>query len=464
MERPHQESEDRLDEEDDELIPDTPRLVAEVEEAVANNNPSIVRNLIQELEPVELSDLLSQLAKPEREAVIELIREDFDPELLPFLYDTVRDEVIDSLEHSELAEAIAELDHDDAVDLLEDMEDEDQQAILKAISAEDRAAFEDSLNYPDDSAGRMMRRDPMAVPSFWTVGQMIDYLRETPDLPDEFYEIFVVDIAHRPIGTLPLSRVLRAKRPLRVADLMDEDQKLIPVDTDQEEVAYLFQQYDLLSAAVVDEVGRLVGVITIDDIVDIVVEETEEDMMLLAGVSNSDLNESVIATMQSRIAWLAVNLLTGVVVSSVISIFDAAIEQVVALAVLMPIVASMGGNAGTQTMAVAVRALATKDLTTANAFRIVRKEMLVGLANGVILASLVGLVVGVIFQNPILGGVMAGAIVCNLVVAGFAGSMVPLMLEKFGADPAVASSVFLTMITDSVGFFAFLSLGFFFLL
>ena len=304
-----------------------------------------------------------------------------------------------------------------------------------------------------------MQRDLVAVPEFWTVGQTIDFLRESDDLPDKFYEIFVVDPAHRPIGTIPLDRAMRSKREVVAGDIMDPNPLAIPVATDQEEVAYAFQQYDHTSAPVIDAAGRLVGVIMIDDIVDVIHEEHEEDLLRLGGVGSGDLHESAVVTTRRRFSWLLVNLGTAIIASVVIAFFDATIEKIVALAILMPIVASMGGNAGTQTLTVTVRALATKDLTATNAMRLVNKEVVVGFFNGVVFASLIGVVAGLWFGDAGLGAVLAAAMVINLLIAGLAGILIPLALVRLHIDPALAASVFLTTITDVVGFGAFLGLG-----
>jgi magnesium transporter len=310
-----------------------------------------------------------------------------------------------------------------------------------------------------------MQREFIAVPAYWTVGQLIDYCRESADLPDEFYEIFVVDPRQRPIGSVPLYRAMRTERPVMVRSIMAPETRLIPIDMDQEEVAYLFQQYRMASGPVIDEAGRMVGVVTFDDVAQVIQEEAEEDLMRLAGVAGeTDLALSVMRTSRTRFTWLLVNLFTAILASLVISLFDATIEEIVALAILMPIVASMGGNAGTQTLTVAVRALATHELTAANAMRVLGKEVLVGGLNGVLFAILMGLIAGLWFQNPALGLVIAAAMVINMLIAGFFGMLVPLGCERLGVDPAIAASVFLTTITDVVGFFAFLGLAAWFLL
>jgi magnesium transporter len=304
-----------------------------------------------------------------------------------------------------------------------------------------------------------MQRDFIAVPAYWTVGQTIDYMRDNEDLPEDFYEIFVIDAKMKPIGSVPLNRLLRAKRPVKVEDIMELDPVLINATTDQEEVAYLFKQYDLISALVVNEDNRLLGVIMVDDVVDVIHDEAQEDILLLSGVSDASVHESVMWTVRTRLPWLVVNLFTAAMAASVIKMFDATIEQMVALAVLMPMVASMGGNAGTQALTVAVRALGTKELTSANALRTIGREAAVGSLNGAVMALMIGTAVGLYFSNWMLGLVIGTAMIVNLIIAAFAGVMVPLGLTKAGVDPAVASGVFVTTITDVVGFFAFLGLA-----
>jgi magnesium transporter len=348
--------------------------------------------------------------------------------------------------------------------VLEEMKAHEQQHVLDAMPVGERTLIEESLAYPEDSAGRMMQRELVTVPMIWTVGETIDFLRKSADedetsLPDTFYSIFVVDSFDRPVGALQLDKLLRTRRPVLVIDVMDEDLKSVPVETDQEDVAFLFRQRDLVSAPVVDGARRLVGVITIDDIVDVIDEEYEEDIMRLGGVSEDDLYSATIATTQARFSWLFVNLVTAIIASVVIGLFDATIDEIVALAVLMPIVASMGGNAGTQTLTVVVRALAMKELTATNAGRLIGKELIVGAINGVVFALLSAVVAWWWFDNPTLGLVIGLAMIVNMVVAGLAGSSIPLLLERLGVDPAVASSVVLTTITDVVGFFVFLGLA-----
>ena len=440
------------------------RLEHDVVEALAAGDGARVKDLIAPLHYADVADLLEHLSAEERHALIDVIRDDFDAEILSELDETVRDEIIEWLGIADVAAAVAELESDDAVQIIEELDEAEQQKVLEAIPAGERTLIEEGLAYPEDSAGRLMQRELVTVPSFWNVGQTIDFMRQSADLeedalPSVFYDIFVVDPAHKPVGAVPLSRLLRTRRPVPVTEIMDAEMKLIPVETDQEDVAFLFRQRDLVSAPVVDDGGRLVGAITIDDVVDVIHEELEEDIMRMGGVREDDLYNAAVDTTRARFSWLVVNLATAVLASLVIGLFEATIEQIVALAVLMPIVASMGGNAGTQTMTVAVRALAMKELTPTNTLRVIGKELLVGGFNGVLFAALTGVVAWVWFGSPALGVVIALAMIINMVVAGLAGTTIPLVLERAGIDPAVASGVVLTAITDVVGFFGFLGLA-----
>ena len=427
--------------------------------ALEAGRPDDVRELVQPLHVADLADLFDQVTPDQRRLLVSALHAELDPHVLAEIDETVREDVVHELAPDELAAAVAELDSDDAVDLLEDLDAAEQREILEAMPAEERAAIEEGLAYPESTAGRLMQHDLVAVPAYWTIGQTIDFMRENEDLPAEFYEIFVVDPAHKPIGTVPLNRAMRSKRPVEVANIMDTNPVVIPAMMDQEEAAYLFQQYDLTSAPVADAEGRLVGVVMIDDIVDVIHEEHEEDLMHLGGVGEDDALDAVLTTTRKRFSWLLVNLGTAIIASIVIAIFDATIEKIVALAILMPIVASMGGNAGTQTLTVTVRALATKDLTAANAARLINKEMIVGLLNGVLFAMLIGVLAALWFTNPGLGAVMAAAMVINMVIAGLSGILIPLGLTRLGFDPALAASIFVTTVTDVVGFSAFLGLA-----
>ena len=440
----------------------------EIVDALDGGNLERVSELVAQLHYSDVADLLEHLAEDDRDTLLELIPGDLEPEVFSELDENVRDDLVEKLGFEYVATAVTELDTDDAVQVIEELEEHEKKKVLNAIPASDRTLIEEGLGYPEDSAGRLMQRELMTVPEFWTVGETIDYLREHADdehkgssgsLPDLFYDIFVIDPAHKPLGSVALSRLLRSRRQVIVTDIMSDEMKLIPVEEDQEDIAYLFRQRDLVSAPVIDSGGRLVGVITVDDIVDVIHEEHEEDIMRMGGVREDDLYDAVGETTRARFSWLLLNLGTAILASVIIGFFEATIEQIVALAVLMPIVASMGGNAGTQTLTVTVRALAMKDLTSTNAMRVVGKELLVGSINGVIFAILTGAVAWFWFDSQALGIVIALAMIINLVVAGLAGTTIPLVLERNGIDPAVASSVFLTTITDVVGFAAFLGLA-----
>ena len=429
--------------------------------AVEDGNLNEVRRLVEPLHEADIADLL-ELTPSERRGVLAISLGDLmSAEVLAEVNDYVREDIIDALPAAQVAGLAGQLDSDDAVAIIEDMEAEDQQAVLAELDPEDRALIEDALSYPDESAGRIMQRELVAVPEHMTVGQLIDYLRDHQDLTTEFWEVFVVDPQHKPVGTCKLSWIMRSERKVPVSDIMMHEQTLIPVDMDQEEVALRFQKYALISAAVVDGSGRLVGVITADDIVHIIQEEADEDILRMSGAGDGDINEPIADSYKARVRWLIANLGTALVASSVISFFGAAIEQMVALAVLMPIVAGVGGNAGTQTLAVTVRAIATNQLTDSNTRRAIKREMAIAFMNGATIAALAGIGVTLWFQNFHLGFVIAAAMQCNILLAGFAGVFIPVMLDRFDQDPAVASSVFVTMITDSMGFLIFLSLAVF---
>ena len=407
----------------------------------------------------DIGDVLEQLDQGERLALVRMLGEKFDFSALTEVDESIRLEIMEALSNSEIARGVAELDNDDAVYLLEDLEKEDQDEILSALPAFERLALKRSLDFPEDSAGRRMQTDFIAIPPFWTVGQTIDYLRADKDLPDEFYQIYVVDAAYKVLGTLPLDKFLRAQRATKIDAIMNANLVLVKAEDDQEEAARIFERYDLVEVGVVDENGRLVGVLTIDDIVDVIQEEAEEDIKLLAGVGDEDVSDTTLDTVRSRGPWLGVNLVAAVLVSFVIGLFNATIEQMVALAVLMPIVASMGGNAGAQTMTVTVRALAMRELDGGRLRRLIRREMVVGFANGVIFAVLLGLVTALRYGDVGLGVVIGMAMVINMIVAGTFGILIPLTLDRLKADPAIASAVFVTTITDIVGFFAFLAIA-----
>lgn len=451
-----------------ELYGVTQEQIATFREALDAGDTARCESFALGLHTADLADLIEGLSSPERRILVALIGPQLDPELLAFLEEPVRDDVVAQMAPGDVAAAAGELDTDDAVDLVESLDEPVQAEVLERMEASDRILVEEALAWPEDSAGRLMEREFVAVPSFWTVGDTIDHLRDEAEndadtLPGEFFDLFVVDPAHHPVGSVSLSRLLRNRRAVRLEDIMDPELHAVPVATDQEEVALLFRQYDLASAPVVDEPGRLVGVITHDDVLDVVDEEAEEDIMRLGGVKEDDLYLAALKTSRLRIPWLMVSTVSALIASLVIWQFEATIHELVALAILMPIVAALGGNAGTQAMTVAVRALAVKDLNAINAPRIVGKEVIVGLFNGIILASLVGLVAAAWFASAGLGLVIAGALVVNLLVAGLMGILIPLILERVGADPAVASGVCLMTVTDVVGFSAFLGFAALFL-
>jgi magnesium transporter len=434
----------------------------------ASDHPRVAE-LVAYLHPADVADLLEHLDEDGRDTLIEICQGVLDPEVCSELDENVRDDLVEKLGFDYVASAVTKLDTDDAVQVMEELEEYVQKQVLEAIPPGDRTLIKEGLAYPEDSAGRLMQREVMTVPELWNVGETIDFLRQRAveeeagedggSMPDLFYDIFVVDPAHKPIGSVALSRLLKSRRAVPVMDVMSDEMKLISVEEDQEDVAYLFSQRDLVSAPVIDTGGRLVGVITVDDIVDVIHKEHEEDIMRMGGVREDDLYDAVGDTTRARFSWLLLNLGTAILASIIISFFEGTIEQIVALAVLMPIVASMGGNAGTQTLTVTVRALAMKDLTPTNAMRVVGKEFLVGSINGIIFAILTGAVAWFWFDSQALGLVIAMAMIINMVVAGLAGTTIPLVLEKNGIDPAIASSVFLTTITDVVGFAAFLGLA-----
>ncbi|MEM6901892.1 MAG: magnesium transporter [Pseudomonadota bacterium] len=419
-----------------------------------------VRAFIDDLHEADEADLIEQIDPEHRRQLVDCLRPGIDPEVFIHLRGSIREELINYLEPEEIAQTIAELDSDDAIELVEDIEEDRQREILAKLSARMRALVEQGLTFPDDSAGRLIQREVVALPQFWTVGKTIDYMRAAADtLPEDFYSIYVVDPLHRVVGAVALNSLVRTRRSVKLEQIQDTEIQPIPAEMDQEEVADVFRRYSLVSAPVVDDTGRLLGVITVDDIVDVIDEEAEEDLLKLSGVAESDIYSATWQTLKSRFAWLSVNLLTAVLASVVIGAFASTIDQVVALAVLMPIVASMGGNAGTQTLTVAVRALAMKELSANTAWRVIGKETLVASINGVIFAVVSGLVASLWFGDPVLGGVIALAMIATLAIAGLSGVLIPLTLDRLGADPAVASSVFLTTVTDIVGFFTFLGLA-----
>ncbi|CAN7453333.1 magnesium transporter [Phyllobacterium sp. LjRoot231] len=433
--------------------------LARVGAAIADRDVLFLRSHVGKLHQSELGHVLEALQPDQRRALVELLGDEFDFAALTEVDEAVRLEIVDAMPNRQIAEAVQELDSDDAVYILEDLEQEDRDEILAQLPFTERVRLRRSLGYPEETAGRRMQTEFVAVPPFWTVGQTIDYMRDNDDLPESFSQIFVIDPMFRLLGAIDLDRILRTRRDIKIEEIMHETRHAIPATMDQEEAAQIFEQYDLLSAAVVDENDRLVGVLTIENIVDVIQEEAEEDIMRLGGVGDEELSDSVLSTSRSRTPWLVINLFTAILSASVIGLFDGTIQQMVALAVLMPIVASMGGNAGTQTMTVTVRALATRDMDIYNAGRIIRREASVGLINGVIFAIMIGVVAGLWFENVNLGGIIATAMIINMLAAALGGILIPLLLHRFGADPAIASAVFVTTVTDVVGFSSFLGLA-----
>ncbi len=445
-----------LDATENTLRPDFVRRVADAVEA---GHRDAVYALVEPLHPADIADLFELLAEDDRPLLATLISDLMSGEVLAELNDHVRELLVEALPAGIVADFAEQMETDDAVALIEDLDEDDQQAVLAEMEPEDRAAIESALAYPEESAGRLMSRDLIAVPEHLTVGGLIDYLRENADLTAEFWEVFIVDPHHRPLGTCKLSWILRTPRSIALTDVMKRDQTIIPVEMDQEEVALRFQKYALISAAVVDPSGRLVGQITVDDIVHIIQEEAGEDVLLLSGAGEGDINEPILLTIRTRLIWLVVNLGTAVIASSVVGLFQGAITKFALLAVLMPIVSGMGGNAGTQTLAVVVRALATNQLTDSNTWRMIGREFRIALANGLSLGMLIGSAVGLVFGNPLLGAVIGTAMLFNNLMAGLAGIAVPVVLDKLRIDPAVSSAVFVTMTTDVMGFFSFLGLA-----
>ncbi len=437
----------------------TSELLHAVSEALEAHDKDKVRNLLSDVQGPDLADLIELLGPEERVALIQALGADFDFEVLTEVDEKVRDQISEALPNDVLAKAVTELDSDDAAYLIGGLEAHDQKEILDQVSQGDRAAVQRNLHYPEETAGRLMQADFVAVPPFWTVGQVIDFARDAADLPETFSEIFVVDPGFHLLGSVDISRLLRSKRDIKIDKIMDADRHQVLATADQEVVARQFERYGLMSAPVVDKNERLVGVVTVDDVVEVIEQEADEDAKLLAGVGDERLSDSVRQITPPRFSWLLVNLATAILASAVISLFDGTIQSMVALAVLMPIVASMGGNAGTQTMTVAVRALATKELTPTNVVRVVIRETAVGLINGFAFALIIAVIAIAWFGTNRLGLVIGTAMIVNLLAAALAGIFIPLGLNRMGFDPAVASTVFVTTVTDVVGFFSFLGLA-----
>ncbi|WP_174279422.1 magnesium transporter [Sphingomonas bacterium] len=446
---------DELDE-DDRLKPGFVRAVLDAVEA---GDAIAARGLVEPLHPADIADLFELAPADERPALARALGGLLDADVFAELNDYVREDLIDELSATQVADIASELDTDDAVAIIEDLEPDDQREVLRALAPDDRAAIEEALGYPEESAGRLMQRELIAVPEHWTVGDTIDYLRGADDLTTDFWEVFVVDERHMPVGTCALSWILRRQRGVPIAEVMTREQTLIPVDMDQEEVALRFQKYALISAAVVDTDGRLVGMITVDDIVHIIQAEAGEDTLRLAQAGDGDINEPIGVTVRTRFLWLLINLPTAMLAAVVVGLFDGEIARFALLAALMGIVTGMGGNAGTQTLAVVVRALATNQLTNSNTWRMIVREFRIAAANGVMLGLFIGAGAFLLYHRADLAIVFGIAILINNLIAGLSGVLVPVSLERFGIDPAVSSAVFVTMMTDCMGFFCFLGLA-----
>jgi magnesium transporter len=428
-----------------------------ISRALEGSDQPQVRALAGDLHEADLGDLIEALPAEQRSRLVELLGTDFDFTALTEVDDTVREEILEELPNEIVAEGVRDLESDDAVRILEDLPEKDKAEILEQLPEEERQELERGLEYPEESAGRRMQTDFVAVPPEWTVGQTIDYAREESELPDSFYAIFVVDEDKRFVAAVPLDKLLRSKRPVKISDIMVHDWHVVQATADQEEAARLFERYNLVSAPVVDDESRLVGVLTFDDVVDVIEEEAAEDIKALGGVSREEeISDSVLYTARSRLPWLVINMIMAFAAAAIIGVFSQSIEQMVALAVLMPIVASMGGNAGTQALTVTVRALATSEIGEHNERRIILRELLVGFLNGVVIALLLGTIAALWFQQYQLGVVIALALIVNLGVAGLAGILIPLAIDRMRGDPAVASAVFVTTVTDVIGFFSFL--------
>lgn len=435
-------------------------VISSISRAVNDDDIDTVKQSLSNLTIQDTAELISKADSETRTRLLGHFLEEIDPNVLSYLDPELRRETLSSLEASQVAQMVASMDSDDALDLIENLDPVFQKDIIKKLSSKTRVALEEGLSFPEDSAGRLMQREFVAVPEFWTVGKTLDYLRAaTDDLPNEFLDIFVISPTYRVQGEIPLNRLVRAKRTVKIDQLTLDQTHLVSAQMDQEDVAFMFRKEGISSAPVVDADNRLIGVITVDDVITVINEEAQEDILKMAGVSGSDLYRAVFDSTRSRFSWLFINLLTAIMASVVISLFDATIEELVALAVLMPIVASMGGNAGTQAMTVAVRAIATKEISSTNSWRIIWKETLIGMLNGIMFAIIIGLLAGLYYSNPMLGSVIAAAMIVNLLVAGLSGAGIPILLNKMGSDPAISSAVVLTTVTDIVGFFAFLGLA-----
>ena len=427
--------------------------------ALASGNRVDLTEVLEPLHPADIADIIEQLNTTDRARFIRLYDTEFYGDILSEIDEHIREEVISELKPDVLAEAVRDLESDDVVDIVEDLEEEQKETILDALEEGDRVAVQSLLSYPEQSAGRLMQRKVVMAPEHWSVGMAIDFLRNDANLPEQFYHIVLVDPRLHPVGNVSLGKLMSSKRSVLLKEIIEDVFQVIPADQDEADVAYAFNQYHLISAPVVDMENRVVGVITIDDAMVVLDEELEEDIMLLAGVGDSSVSDTIIETVRGRLPWLAVNLATAILASIVIAQFEATIAQFVALAILMPIIASMGGNAATQSLTVAVRAIATKDISSTNIGRVIRREVGVGILTGLIFAVSMGLIGVFWFGTAMLGVVIAISMLINLVVANLAGTTIPVILEKLGIDPALASGAFVTTVTDVVGFFAFLSIA-----
>ena len=434
-----------------------------VTEKITINDAQFITNSFREMHPADAADIIEHLNQNDRENLIKLNNFKIDPEVFVELNESIQSEIITYLSSDSIVTILKNLESDDAIKILENVEEKDKNIILSSLPPKDRFALLESLSYPEDTAARIMQREFTAIPSNWSVGQTIDYLRENKELPDEFLEIFIVDEEFKPIGTIPSSKVLRTPRESKMLSIMSESQLLIPVDMDKEEVGNLFENYNLSSAAVIDKNNKLVGMITYDDVLTVLKEEAEEDVLRLAGVGDEEITDGVFTKTKRRFNWLLLNLFTAFLATYCISLFGATIEQMIVLAFLMPIVASMGGNAGMQTLAVTVRSLATKDLTKNNFTKNIIKEFNIGILNGVIFAIISSLVVHIWFDDFTLSMIISISMILTMVVAGLFGILVPVTLKRLNIDPAISSSVFVTTITDVIGFVSFLSVGAYFL-
>ncbi len=433
-----------------------------VTDKIANNDALFINNSFKEVHPADAADIIEHLSESDRESLIKLNNFKIDPEIFVELNESIQKEIIKYLSSESIVSILKNLDSDDSIQILENIDEKNKNSILSSLPPKDRFALLESLSYPEDSAARIMQRQFTAIPSNWSVGQTIDYLRENKDLPEEFLEIFIVDNEFKPIGTVPSSKVLRTSRESKMISIMNESQLSIPVEMDREEVGHLFENYNLNSACVVDKNNKLVGMITSDDVLTVLKEEAEEDALRLAGVGDEEITDGIFKKTKRRFNWLLLNLFTAFLATWVISIFGATIEQMVALAFLMPIVASMGGNAGMQTLAVTIRTIATNELTKNNFNQNILKEFSIGVLNGIIFAMISAFIVQIWFQDIKLSFIISISMILNMIVAGLFGILVPITLKKFNIDPAIASSVFVTTITDVIGFLSFLGIGAYF--